>query len=76
MDTDCDGDVDQDDFGDFQRCFTGGQSPLPAPGCMCFDHGSDAPGGDDDIDAFDFASFELCAGGPTVPANPACDDPP
>ena len=72
MDADEDGDVDQEDFGFFQSCFTG---PDPAPEafdaatCHCMD-----ANGDDDVDEDDYAVFEACASGPEVPANAACDD--
>ncbi len=81
-DTDGDGDVDGDDFGVIQRCITGsgpGNPPIPNDPvyCACFDRN-----GDQDIDQADVGTqgspppgtFEACASGPTVPANPACDD--
>jgi hypothetical protein len=68
---DSDGDVDQQDFAWFQRCYT---TDLPGDlfdpalcGCMDWD-------GDQDVDADDLAVFHKCASGPGVPADPACDD--
>jgi hypothetical protein len=74
-DSDDDGDVDQDDFGLFQRCM-GPEVILyppcslePLSYCICFDRNLDRQ-----IDQRDFAAFEACASGPDVPADPACDD--
>ncbi len=73
-DADGDGDADQEDFGVVQACITGPGGGV-LPGCECFNRD-----GDDDVDADDIGSsvtpntFEGCASGPTVPANPACDD--
>ncbi len=74
-----DGDVDQGDFGVFQSCYTGPANP-PIPGvpdyCVCFDRD-----GDDDVDQDDFGTtgvfntFQNCASGPTVAANPGCAAP-
>ncbi len=71
MDADCDQDVDQDDFGMFQLCYTGQGGTLPADPavCACFD-----TDGDNDIDTFDFNVFELCGSGPTVPGSETCAD--
>jgi hypothetical protein len=78
-DADDDGDVDGDDFGIFQRCYTGAANPpIPAAPeyCTCFDRN-----GDDDVDQDDlgttgvFDTFENCASGPTVAANPGCAAP-
>ncbi len=74
MDGDCDGDVDQADFGMIEACFTGsgaGQLPAGLPMCSCFDRGSDAPG-DLDIDSYDADAFEQCASGSGIDASPAC----
>jgi hypothetical protein len=68
-DADFDGDVDQDDLGVFQLCYTGstGTIPLEPEYCACLDID-----GDDHIDDSDYALFEQCASGPEVPANPTC----
>lgn len=80
-DADGDGDVDQADFGILQTCITGenGASIPEDPAyCTCFDRQETAPGGgllppDGDIDATDVMTFEKCATGPGLPANPGCD---
>jgi hypothetical protein len=73
-DRDRDGDVDMDDFGAFQRCYSGSGVPYP-PGCGDFDRPEAGfPNGDGDVDSQDFAAFLLCVSGPKVPANKACDD--
>jgi len=68
-DVDGDGDVDMDDFGAFQACFTGdsvtGFDPVH---CRCFDRGG-TPGA---VDLNDFDLFLTCFSGPSVPAAPAC----
>lgn len=57
-DMDCDGDVDMEDFGHFQFCYSGSSTP-PANGC------GDADLDDDnDVDANDFAMFKACMAGP------------
>ena len=65
-DYDGDGDVDQDDFAIFQKCYTGTDGTL-SPGCEGADFN-----GDNDVDAEDHASFESCASGPDVPFAEAC----
>jgi len=74
-DWDDDGDVDQDDFAQFQQCFTGTGGGVPAGGCVCFDR-PDILGNppDGDIDQDDFIAFQNCASGPDVVASTACDD--
>lgn len=67
-DVDGDKDVDMDDFGEFQRCYTGISFGI-ADGCSCFDRNSN--GG---IDNDDFLKFTACRSGPAIPANPACGD--
>ena len=67
FDWDWDGDVDQMDFGVFQRCL--GRSTSWMSGCECFD--SD---GDTQVDGDDFLDFADCFSGPQVPANPNCAD--
>jgi hypothetical protein len=66
-DWDGDGDVDQADFGWFQRCFSGQAVPQNEPLC--------APArldGDSDVDSDDFAIFQSCVRGPGIPADPNC----
>lgn len=63
-DLDHDSDVDVDDFGIFQRCFTGAVGPIPA-GCDCVN-----PIADSLIDTSDFDEFKKCGTGPTIPFNP------
>jgi hypothetical protein len=66
-DADGDGDVDVDDFGQFQKCFTGPAGPLPADlKCTCFNR----HGNDNDIDDDDFLQFTNCATGANVPWLP------
>jgi len=74
-DADGDGDVDQVDFGIVQRCLSPGHVGIGA-GCECFNRPEppDYPRGDNDIDADDLDAFELCATGPAVPPDAACDD--
>lgn len=67
-DSDNDGDVDHDDFGLFQLCYTGPSfaiSPNP-PGCTCFDRNSD-----DRLTESDFNEFKNCVSGASVPWSPA-----
>ena len=61
-DADIDGDVDQDDFGAFQVCYTGTTSGVPA-GCECFNRASSTP---ERIDAADFTAFDNCFSGANV----------
>lgn len=67
-DRDKDGDVDQADFGEFQKCYTGLESGI-ASGCECFDRD-----GDEKIDATDLNAFTDCWSGPAIAADPACDE--
>jgi len=72
-DADGDGDVDQSDFGRFQRCFTGrdAATAVSTPECRCFDH--DFHGiGDGDIDGDDLTTFLECFGGPALPVPANC----
>jgi len=64
-DGDVDGDVDQDDFGLWQLCFTNVNGGVPA-GCECCNQD-----GDDDVDGDDFQLFHDCWTGPQVPWSPA-----
>lgn len=67
VDHDRDGDVDQGDFGWFQRCLSGRNVPQPEPAC------ADALlDGDNDVDDGDTVRFLRCMTAPGVPANPAC----
>lgn len=69
FDDDNDGDVDMLDFALFQRCITGGTGGPYSPECRCMNSN-----GDTVIDTPDLMAFMECASGPSVPANPACDD--
>ncbi len=74
FDTDNDGDVDQQDFGLFQSCYTGPDDPLGVfdmPTCRCMDADWDF-----DVDEDDYDVFEGCASGPGMAADPDCDEPP
>lgn len=68
-DADGDGDVDQADFAALQRCYTYAGATAAPEACRCFDRN-----GDGEIDMADFVQFAQCAGGPNVPADPACGD--
>ncbi len=71
VDGDCDGDIDMDDFGIFQRCYNpGGAIPAVPVNCACFDRA--APFGQ--IDHDDFTAFVNCAigSGSGVPAFSPC----
>jgi hypothetical protein len=75
FDVDRDTDVDLDDFGAFQRCYTGQAAPpgayLPAE-CRCFDrYPAGAP--DNSIDHNDFAAFAACTSRAGVPAPTDCN---
>jgi len=52
-DCDCDGDVDLDDFADFEACLAGPGGGLPEPNCGCFDLNDSG-----DVDLEDFALFQ------------------
>lgn len=79
FDSDYDGDVDQADFSLLQSCITGTGDPqglfgsLPAI-CQCLDVTGPGDVPDDALDQQDLVAFELCASGPGIPADPACDD--
>lgn len=76
VDIDGDGDVDGEDFGLWQQCFTGTGNGVPAEPayCFCLDISADHPGGNGDIAQPDLQTFHGCASGPGIPADPACDD--
>ncbi|UCD29617.1 MAG: hypothetical protein JSV03_03815, partial [Planctomycetota bacterium] len=59
-----DNDVDQEDFGWFQTCYTG-SGVFPTTECEPADLDSDR-----DVDVEDFAIFQTCMGGPNNP--PGC----
>lgn len=61
-DTDSDGDVDQDDFGVFQRCYSGTDQATPACTAL-FDRNCDGA-----IDSDDLTAFGVCFSGPAVPS--------
>jgi len=63
-DQDRDGDVDQEDFGKFQACFSGHGVQYPA-GCEDADFDLDG-----NVDENDLSVFQACMGGPNRP--PGC----
>ena len=69
-DADHDGDVDQDDFGAMQVCYTGDSGGVPT-GCACFDTNSDGS-----VNHTDVTGFLNCWTGPNVPwtaaLTPSC----
>ncbi len=67
-DSDNDGDVDMEDFGQFQACYSGSGEPI-ASGC-----GSADLDADEDIDLGDFVIFKACMSGAGNPGDPACID--
>lgn len=67
-DLDCDGDVDQSDFGTFQACLSGDYEPQTEPACQ-----RALLDGDNDVDENDLVLFIGCISGPGVPADPHCD---
>jgi hypothetical protein len=77
-DADGDGDVDMNDFGALQRCYTGpGGSGFNFALCRCFDRNNDGDvddGQEGISDVSDLGKFLACATRDKVPANPACDD--
>ena len=66
-DFDHDGDVDQNDYGFFQRCYSGSSVPQPDPTCM-----QARLDGDGDVDQNDFGIFQGCYSGADLPADPNC----
>ncbi len=67
-DFDNDADVDMADLGHIQACLSGGREP--SPGCRNADFNADG-----NIDHLDLDVAIGCAGGPAVPADPACGRP-
>lgn len=68
-DFDFDKDVDQNDFGHLQECYTGPGVATTNPECN--DARLDS---DDDVDIDDFRILEACMSGTGVPANRDCAD--
>lgn len=66
-DWDEDGDVDQSDFGHFQRCLSGDTVPQNNQQCQTAKFDADS-----DVDQLDFAAFRECFSGNAVPGNPFC----
>jgi len=66
-DFDQDHDVDQADFGRFQRCYSGAGNMQTDPACEGAKLDSD-----DDVDSGDFGAFMGCMTGPGVEANTLC----
>ncbi len=66
-DFDRDGDVDQQDYGFLQSCFSGRDIPQYAPECL-----ASRMDGDEDVDADDFGIFIRCAGAADQYAPPDC----
>ncbi len=67
-DFDRDNDVDQDDFGHLQVCFTGAGAAQEDPACA--DTRLDP---DSDVDLNDFVLFKACMSGPDVTPDPQCE---
>jgi hypothetical protein len=79
FDVNDDGDVDQSDFAILQACITGtgdpaGLFPSLSEDCRCMDVSGASGQPDDALVQQDLVAFELCASGPGIPADPACDD--
>jgi len=75
FDADDDGDVDLDDFGEFQACY-GNETPFAynLPSCACFDRSPSRLSPDGKIDDADFTKFVNCATRAGVPQlNENCD---
>ena len=68
-DFDFDGDVDLEDFGQFQICLSG-NTPQNDPDCFK----ARLDDGDLDVDKGDLAIFLKCLSGANVLAEPTCDD--
>lgn len=68
-DFDQDGDVDLEDFGIFQACYSGPGIAQNTPACR-----GARLDGDDDVDLDDFQKFFNCLSGPGVLANVNCAD--
>lgn len=68
-DFDHDSDVDQVDFGCFQRCLSGDTVTQPDPSCR-----GTRLDPDSDVDVYDTSIFLRCLSGPGVPGDPHCAD--
>lgn len=68
-DFDRDGDVDQNDFGTLQACYSGPGIAQEAPACSAA-----RLDGDDDVDPDDFGRFQACASGAGIEADPDCEN--
>jgi alpha-glucosidase len=68
-DFDRDGDVDQEDFGEFQACLSGPGAAQDDPDC-----GPARMDGDTDVDGEDLARFVTCMSGAGVVGEPDCAD--
>jgi len=66
-DFDGDLDVDQEDFGRFQACYTGAGEPQSDPQCL-----GALLDADDDVDLDDFGIFQACMSGAGILAQPGC----
>lgn len=65
-DADADGDVDMDDYGVFQRCYTGPSGAgFDAAACFCFDRAHN-----NNVDDLDFTQFTNCATGANITTIP------
>jgi hypothetical protein len=66
-DFDHDLDVDQEDFGHLQACFTGHGIPVTNPACTDADLNKDTY-----VDSLDLVLFRKCMSGANEPATPGC----
>jgi hypothetical protein len=75
-DADGNGVVDLNDYGAWQRCYTGPDGPVDLTLCACFDRNLDGDvddGQDSGADDSDLDAFLDCAAGHPITADPACD---
>ena len=73
-DADGDGDVDQEDLGIVQACYTGGTETV-SQSCACYDHDSNGAS-NSHVDGDDLTAFSNCITGPGIdfdPLNPPAD---
>lgn len=68
-DFDRDGDVDQEDFGVFQTCYSGPGVEQADPACAGARLDEDV-----DVDQCDFAGFQSCMSGSNTPADASCTE--
>jgi hypothetical protein len=75
FDIDGDTDVDQEDFGLFQVCFSGQDLPADFNLCRCMNSDGTNPDSSIDVDQVDYAAFQACGvtSGPFIAANAACE---